>query len=239
MTYFLTSSPCVEGEPRLNPANGFVDRLLDALPGACAAVFICSDPDGFEWTDRFAGDMYDAFTEAGIEFSSYEVLDRRAQSRAAELIAGAELLILAGGHVPTQNRFFAELDLRALLQGFGGVVVGISAGTMNSADTVYAHPELDGEAIDPDYPRFLPGLGITKRMVLPHYQKVAGGVLDGLRLFEDIAYPDSFGNEFFALVDGSYIYGEDGHELLLGEAYLIKDGEMEQISEEGDCLELE
>ncbi len=238
MTYFLTSSPCVEGEPRLNPANGFADRLREALPDACPAVFICSDPDGFAWTDRFAGEMYDTFTEAGLAFTSYEVLDRRTQARAAELIAGAGLLILAGGHVPTQNQFFAELDLRALLRGYDGVVVGISAGTMNSAETVYAHPELDGEALDPDYPRFLPGLGITRKMVLPHYQKIADGVLDGLRLFEDIAYPDSYGNEFFALVDGSYIYGKDGREQLLGEAYRIKDGQMEQISEVGDCLEL-
>lgn len=238
MTYFLTSSPCVEGEVRLNPENGFVDRLRDALPDACAGVFVCADPDGAAMTDRFAGEMYDAFTEAGIEFSSYEVLDRRTQPRAAELIAGAQLLILAGGHVPTQNRFFEDVDLRALLQGFDGAVVGISAGTMNSADTVYAHPELDGEAADPDYRRFLPGLGITKRMVLPHYQKIAGGVLDGQRLVEDIAYPDSFGNEFFALVDGSYIYGKDGREQLLGEAYRIQDGRMEQIGEVGDCLEL-
>ena len=46
------------------------------------------------------------------------------------------------------------------------------------------------------------------------------------------------GNEFFALVDGSYIYSENGEELLFGEAYLIKDGEMEQISAEGECIGL-
>ncbi len=238
MTCFLTSSPCVAGEAKLNPANGFVDRLHDALPRVCSALFVCSDPDGAEWTDRFAGDMYDAFADAGFTFSSYEVLDRRTQDSAAELIAGAELIILAGGHVPTQNRFFQQIGLRGLLAGFPGVIVGISAGTMNSADTVYAHPELSGEAVDPDYERYLPGLGLTQRMVLPHYQEVCDSELDGLRLFEDIAYPDSMGNEFFALVDGSYLYSESGEELLFGEAYLIKDGEMEQISAEGECIEL-
>lgn len=238
MTCFLTSSPCVAGEAKLNPANGFVDRLRDALPRVCSALFVCSDPDGAEWTDRFAGDMYDAFADAGFTFSSYEVLDRRTQDSAAELIAGAELIILAGGHVPTQNRFFQQIGLRGLLADFPGVIVGISAGTMNSADTVYAHPELSGEAVDPDYERYLPGLGLTQRMVLPHYQEVCDSGLDGLRLFEDIAYPDSMGNEFFALVDGSYLYSESGEELLFGEAYLIKDGKMEQISAEGECIEL-
>lgn len=30
---------------------------------------------------------------------------------------------------------------------------------MNCADTVYAQPEEPGEAVDPDYQRFIPGLG--------------------------------------------------------------------------------
>jgi len=31
---------------------------------------------------------------------------------------------------------------------------------MNCADTVYAQPEEPGEAVDPDYQRFIPGLGL-------------------------------------------------------------------------------
>ena len=33
---------------------------------------------------------------------------------------------------------------------------------MNCAETVYAQPELEGESMDPEYQRFLPGFGITK-----------------------------------------------------------------------------
>ena len=57
--------------------------------------------------------------------------------------------------------------------------------------------------------------------------------LDGLRLFEDITYKDSYGHEFVALPDGSYILSVDGVETIWGEAYLIKDGMIEQICEEG------
>ena len=55
---------------------------------------------------------------------------------------------------------------------------------MNAAGTVYAVPELDGEAADPSYRRFISGLGLTKTMILPHYQACRNDVIDGLRLFE-------------------------------------------------------
>lgn len=91
--------------------------------------------------------------------------------------------------------------------------MGISAGSMNCADMVYAQPELEGEAADPSYERFIVGLGLTERNILPHYQMVKDYTLDGLRLMEEITYPDSAGREFYALEDGSYILCADGGRL--------------------------
>ena len=108
---------------------------------------------------------------------------------------------------------------------------------MNSAETVYVQPELPGET-RPEHPRFLPGLGITKAQVLPHYQRTKTDILDGLRLFEDVTYPDSLGQRFLALVDGSYLLCRDGHTQLRGEAYEVADGALRQISREGDKLSL-
>ena len=116
--------------------------------------------------------------------------------------------------------------------------MGISAGTMNSADVVYVHPEREGETKFTDEERYRKGLNLTKTMVLPHYQMIKNDVLDGLRLFEDVAYADSMGKEFYCLVDGSYLYGKNGNEELRGEAYLIKDGELKQISRDGDVINL-
>ncbi|MGM9592851.1 MAG: dipeptidase E [Candidatus Onthomonas sp.] len=229
MTYFLTSSPCVEGVSLLNPANGFVEELCRAIPAPCRALFICSDPDNAAFTDRHAGDIRDSFEASGFVFTSYTILDGRNAQLAPSLVRAAELILLAGGHVPTQNRFFAEIHLRELLRGFAGIVVGISAGTMNSAGLVYAQPELPGESCSADYRRFLPGLDITGAMILPHYQKTRHFQLDGLRLFEDITYSDSMGRKFYALPDGSYLLGRNGKEELRGEAYLIQDGVLTQI----------
>lgn len=238
MICFLTSSPCYPDEPALNPANGFADAIVSALPNPCKGLFICSSPDDPEKTDKFAGHMRHTFSLAGIEFSQHIVLDRRNCGSAAELIRDADFIILAGGHVPTQNRFFQEIGLRELIKSFDGVIMGISAGTMNAADVVYAQPELPGEATDPYYQKFLPGLALTEIMVCPHYQMVKEDVLDGLRLFEDITYGDSMGRQFYVLPDGSYLYIKNGLQELRGEAYLIENGTFRQISREGDSLVL-
>lgn len=238
MIYFLTSSSCLPDSPALNPANGFVDELRKALPDPCRAVFIASSPDNAEKTERFAGSIRAGFELTGFQFSDYQVLDRRNAGHCAALVASADLLILAGGHVPTQNRFFQDIGLRQCLAGYDGVVMGISAGSMNAADVAYAQPEEPGEAVDPEYRRFLPGLGLTQHSIIPHYNQDKDWMLDGLRLYEDITYPDSMGHRFYVLVDGSYILGRDGREKLRGEAYLIENGVLNQICREGELLVL-
>ena len=82
------------------------------------------------------------------------------------------------------------------------------------------------------------GLDLTKTNLLPHYQEVKDDVLDGLRVFEDIACPDSIGRTFYAIPDGSYLFVKDGKEELRGEAYRVKDGLISRISSSGEVVPL-
>ena len=109
---------------------------------------------------------------------------------------------------------------------------------MNSAEVVYAQPELEGEGIDQDFERFISGLGITEKMIIPHFQDVRTDIVDGLRVIEDMAYPDSIGKEFWALNDGSFIIAINGDETLYGEAFLIKDGNQIQICKKGEFVQV-
>ena len=238
MISFLTSQLNPEDRGELNPANGFIEELRRRLPAPLRVLDICSHPDAWEITDFYAGITRGYFEDAGFPVERYLTLDSRNEDRAAELIQSSNLIILDGGHVPTQNRFFQRIGLRDLMKGYTGVIIGISAGSMNAADLVYAQPEEEGEAADPDYQRFLPGLGLTKVNLLPHYQRVKDDVLDGLRLFEDITFQDSRGRTFYAIPDGSYLFVADGRTELRGEAYRIRDGRMEQISRDGQAVSL-
>ena len=239
MICFLTSNPFAPDGCALNPANGFVDALRQSLPkGATKALFVASSPDEPEVNDHYAALAWTAFEASGIAVADWRVLDRRNADRAADLVAGAGLILLAGGHVPTQNRFFRDIDLKALLRNLTGVLIGFSAGTMNAARTVYAQPELTGEAVSPAYERFLPGLGLTEAMVIPHFDGNLEARLDGLRVYGDITFPDSMGRRFYALPDGSYIAIRDGVETLCGEAWLIENGTMRPCCENGQTLRL-
>lgn len=242
MTVFLTShigGSIKKGGQRVPSSlitdNELVENLRKRWPKKANILFIAADPEDMEKSESYRNAFLYAFPFHNMPVQTYTVCDCRAKA-VLENLADYNVIILSGGHVPTQNAFFQQIGLKEKISGYTGILIGISAGTMNCADTVYAHPELEGEAVDPNYPRFLPGLGLTKRMILPHYQTIKDDVLDGLRVFEDIAYPDSIGRKFYALNDGSYILSENGMETLYGEAYLIKDGTIRKICTHGSTV---
>ena len=239
MTVFMTSSPCVIGADRaiLSNANDFIDNLKAALPPRPRALYICSNPDTPEETDGYGRDILTAVKEAGIALSQWTILDGRNEADAQLLIWQSDLIVLAGGHVPTQNLFFQKIKLAKLMKNYQGVVLGISAGSMNCARRVYAQPEDPGES-RPDFQRFYPGLGLSEINILPHYQQVFDRMLDGKRLYEDVTYPDSIGNSFLSLVDGSYILEKGGETTLYGEAYALTDGKFFQISHVDEVVPL-
>ncbi|KST91956.1 Type 1 glutamine amidotransferase-like domain-containing protein [Lactococcus lactis] len=224
MKYFLTSNPLLTKDQKLNPSNEFVDNLKRDIPEMANALFICSDPNSYGLTDKFSEEMKTCFFNSGFNFKKFKVLDNRNAKGKSELINEAEVVILAGGHVPTQNQFFQQINLKNELKNSNKIIIGFSAGSMNCSEEVYAQPELPGESLSPNYKRFLKGLGITKSQILPHYNLVKNEYLDGKKLFEEITYPDSFGRAFITLNDGSYLYGDGQYEIVYGESLIISDG---------------
>ena len=210
--------------------NGFLASLHKRWRNNSNVLIISADEDDVERNDSIMNTFTKSLPMSGLSINQIIICDKR-NIDILNTLGDVDVIILAGGHVPTQNRFFEKIRLKEKIEDFDGIVIGISAGTMNSAEIVYAQPELKGEGIDQNYQRFLHGLGITKLMALPHYQNLKDDILDGKRLFEDITYPDSYGREFYALVDGSYLLIENGITTLYGEAYLIKDGNIKQICE--------
>jgi len=200
-------------------------------------MIVCGNPDNYVKNDDVHACLKEAFPMSGLSISSIDQCDDR-NPEIIEKMANIDVLVLAGGHVPSQNKFMKQLRLKERLADFGGIVVAWSAGSMNSADVVYAGPKLEGEAVDPLYERWIPGLGITNVNIFPHFQKLRDDYLDGMRLIEDITFEDSVGHEILALNDGSYIMVDNGQATLYGEAYRIKDRQMTQICKDGESIVL-
>ena len=240
---FLTSSPIgiYRSEEPLdykgfNPANGMVDALKEFWTENARCLLISAFPDEYEIDDRMRDDYENIVKDTGLSISCMDICDLRNGREKADELKSYDFVILGGGHVPTQNAFFKNMELAERFAGFNGIVMGISAGTMNCARIVYAEPEMPGEATDPDYERFIPGLGLTEYNMIPHYNAVKDDVIDGMRLIEDIAFGDSFGHTFYAITDGSYLLQTEDRAEIRGEAYRISDGKMEQICTDGNVF---
>lgn len=240
-TVFLTSSPFgpldnsryVEG---FDPMNSFPENLAERWPDDARCLVISAFPAEPDRCDEMRESMEQDILTSGFPLSCLDIWDDRTDEFSPQSLMSYDVVFLGGGHVPTENAFFQRIDLRESMRSYEGIVIGISAGTMNSANIVYAQPELDGEAVDPSYSRFLYGLGLTELNILPHYQMVKNFTLDGMRLYEDITYADSCGHRFLVLPDGSYVIGENGAEFVWGEAYVLADGVLTEVCRNGECV---
>ena len=239
MILFLTSSPCIYdySPATLTEANGFLHRIRSKLPPKPNTLFVASSPADHKLTDFYCGDMAGAFERAGIPMPDWKILDDLTAKDSKKLIAWSDFIILMGGHVPTQNEFFNRIGLKDLLKDYPGVIMGISAGTMNAADTVYAQPEADGETA-PTFRRFYPGLGLTEINVCPHYQQVRDWTLDGQKLYGEITETDSKGHTFHIFPDGTYIYRDETEYAILGECWQMRDGIQTKLTENGGRIDL-
>ncbi len=234
MTIFLTSSHTIGWAGPLNPANGFATLLRAELQRPICCAMVSSFPDDITITDRMAWEIRECFEKANLAFDHFEVIDRRTQKYAPRIIRNANFIILCGGHVPTENRFFQEIGLKDLLSHWDGVLMGVSAGSMNCALTVYASPENEGEATDPDYPKYLPGLGLTDVNILPHFQQLRTAKLDGKRLVHEIVAGDSFKSPVYCLPDGSFFLIKDGVTTLYGDAWRMSQGKLRRVCRNGE-----
>lgn len=209
--------------------NKILDNIKKYVKKYENFLFVASNEFNNEVTDVYANITFESFNMT-LPFENYYILDSRTENIADELIQKADLIFLCGGHVPTQNKFFRNINLKERFKNTDALIIGVSAGAMNMADTVYCPPELEGEAIDPKFNKVYKGLGLTDINVFPHYDELKDDLVDGIHVINEIVIPDSFTYDIYAINNGSYILIDDKN-YLYGEAYLIKDGKIEKINE--------
>ncbi len=222
---------------KLMETNGLLKTIRSSWKKNSNVLIISGSPFFYDKNDSVVSCLKESFSLSELSSSEFLMCDER-NKEIINRLSEMDVLILAGGHVPSQNAFLKELKLKERLSYWDGLLIAWSAGSMNCAEVVYAGPELPGEAIDPDYQRWISGLGITGINIFPHFEELKEEILDGMRLIEDITYSDSMGQEIIALNNGSYIVVDNDVETLYGEAYSIKDGEQKQICEDGKWIQL-
>lgn len=218
--------------------NEIYDQLKSSIKKYNNFLFVTSNEHNYAATDIYANVTFESFNLT-LPFDNYFILDGRTEDNAKELVETADLIFLCGGHLPHQNDFFNKINLKKLLKNSKGVILAGSAGSMNCANIVYCPLELEGESIDLNFKRSLPGLSLTNINILPHYDIFKEFILDNKRYIEDIIIPDSYLRKIYALNDGSYIIIDNDKINLYGEAYIIENGIITKINENNRVINLQ
>lgn len=249
MVVFLTSS-FIKYQPAdsyipspIDESNHFGDNLRKYWVPNTRFLIFASDPCDTAMAKQIEREIRDGFSLSGFSISEIRIFhyqyieDYRKQNDCDSTLAAKEALkdalqwadvfFLAGGHVPTENAFMKECDLKSLINNpdiFDGIFIGLSAGSMNAAEEAYLAPELSGESIDPEFVRFTDGLGFTGINIVPHFEYVQTVILDGRKLISDIVAEDSKNRDIYLINDGSYFMIRNGITEFFGEGMIMKNG---------------
>ena len=121
MTLFLTSSPsgCPfepgPAVPVLDRRNHFLENLRAVWPDhPVRGLAIAADPHAYAQNDEMCRVFLQSFADAHLPLTELVPCDARNQEEIGTLLPRSGFVMLCGGHVPTQNHFFAQLGLPGL-----------------------------------------------------------------------------------------------------------------------------
>ena len=237
MVLFLTGSfipyqemGSYEKVPPKDP-YGFFEELRGEWPESVNLLYVPCDPDAEAENEHQKQLLLDAFEFENLPVGDVKILDGKSDAPLSDIIAWSNVIYLSGGHAPTQLAFMKRIGLKEALIDYEGVVIGLSAGSMNAAYNVYLMPELKGEAADPNFVRFSDGLDLTNIEIIPHADAMKNMVIDGKNVIDDIVLPDSYGGRFYLITDGSYFKVKNGRTKFRGVGEIIEDGVISPLKE--------
>ncbi len=212
--------------------NNFLKNLKKTIKNRKKFVLVASDPDNYERNDLFLQMDIEALKLSGLTFEEYLVLDGRAKENITSILENCDLIFLCGGNTLMQNKFFNSICLKEYLKDIDSVIVGISAGSINSAKNVYNSPESEEDLKNSPY---LKGLELTNINIEPHF------ILENLsddnkELQRNAILKESYNRTIIALTDGAYILQTNNECKLYGESYKIKNGIIDKICDNDEWV---
>ena len=101
--YRSTEAPTFKG---LDPSNGLVDELISYWRENSHCLLISAFPDEYTVNDRMRADIERIFRETGLSIEYMDICDRRNGVEIISQLSQYDMVILGGGHVPTEKAFF-------------------------------------------------------------------------------------------------------------------------------------
>jgi len=129
-------------------------------------------------------------------------------------------------------QYFEGIKLRDILSDYEGVIVGQSAGAINLAEDVYNSPECEE---DLNRPCYFKGLGKTYINIEPHFILDTSNFNSDEILHRNAMLEESKRRDLYGIPDGSHIFDDGVEQVVYGECYLLRDGEVKKICTSENC----
>ncbi|HJD06206.1 MAG TPA: Type 1 glutamine amidotransferase-like domain-containing protein [Candidatus Onthoplasma faecipullorum] len=214
----------------LENVNGVLDNIKKYLSATNRIVYVANDPNNVIENEERIKNTIDSFSLSNLNFNEKILLDARNKKDAKNIILGANIVILSGGKILCQNKFFRSIRLKKILKHFNGIVIGISAGTMNLCKTVFNFPE---EKADIKERKWVKGLGFYDKIIIPHFDGETNTYqieCEEVDVVNDYIFPASHKKEFLGIPNGSYILIDGNKNVsFFGEMYAIENGVTKKI----------
>ena len=180
-------------------------------------AFVASEfQKNHEKTDKYFRSFLNMFEDAGIFFEEKCVVDgRMSVEKAQRSVAEADVIWLSGGDTPVAFRYLQEYGLDAIIKRHSGVVIGMSAGAINLAETAICTLSCGH-----DKQEIYNGLGCVDISVEPHFirREISSELLDLSAKYT-----------IYGLCDNSFIFCSGENIEYYGEIYRISYGKVEAV----------
>lgn len=243
MKVFLTSNlnhyekrDGVKVAKEIDNKNGLVDQLKSKLDGTKGILYVPADASNKDKINEYSKILFDALKLSGIVFDNYYVVDDKSSvEEVRDRVLKSDLVFLSGGDTFTQMQYFERIKLRDILSDYEGVIVGQSAGAINLAEDVYNSPECEE---DLNRPCYFKGLGKTYINIEPHFILDTSNFDSDEMLHRTAMLEESKRRDLYALPDVSHIFDDGVEQVVYGECYLLRDGEVNRICSSDESVDI-
>lgn len=167
-------------------------------------------------TDGYFRLFLNMLKEIGIHFENSYVVDGRMNADKVKIaVSEADVVWLAGGDTPVQYGYLVNYGLDAVIQQHPGVVIGMSAGTINLAKTAICTRTCQHNKLE-----IYRALGCVNLSVEPHFdpENVTDELLQLSKKYT-----------IYGLCDDSMIVCSNGKTEFYGKVYKLSKGIIERI----------
>lgn len=191
------------------------ERLKKDIKNNDTIVFIATTFDDYEKNDLYYNNLIKHFKNIDITFNKAYLIDNRvAKDLAKDYILKSNIIFLMGGDAKKQIDSVKEYDLFEILKSKQGIILGVSAGSMNQSSRVVYKNDYNNYVIE-DYE----GLGYIDINIYPHLDF---NNIDYLKeVFEVSNYTKTV-----ALPNDSFIRIENNNIDFVGEYYTIQNSKI-------------